>query len=148
MAKTGCADKNARIILFRNADVRTVVIVEPNSDPEQALENDGPRVVGTLTDKRTCQIMFLYVPFVERGRGHAVTLLGSLAEMLAEDGCCRIELDDMSDRYRNKHNVYTRVGFHYSGRCGPEMTASRRKVVHMCKTYRAPPFSLTTLVTK
>lgn len=129
MAKTGCADKNARIILFRNADVRTVVIVEPNSDPEQALENDGPRVVGTLTDKRTCQITLLYVPFVERGRGYAVTLLGSLAEMLADDGCCRIELDDMSDRYRSKHNVYTRVGFHYSGRCGPEMTASRRKVV-------------------
>ena len=120
-------------ILFRNGDDRVVLIAETALDYRQAIEQDVPRIVGALTGKRTCEIVLLYVPLIERGQGHAVTLLGVLAQILAEDGCCRIELDDMSDRYRNNRNVYTRVGFQYRSHCGPEMAASRRRVVQSCK---------------
>lgn len=126
-------NKTRQCIRFRNGDDRVVLIAQPGLDYRQAVEQDVPRVVGTLSSKRTCEVVLLYVPPLQRAQGHAVTLLGVLAQMLAEDGCCRIELDDMSDRYRNNRNVYTRVGFQYRSHCGPEMAASRRRVVQSCK---------------
>lgn len=87
------------------------------------------RAFGVITSSRTFLLMHLYVPPHARRRGIATLLLYHLAHRLGGDGCCRIELDDMSDRYRLENNVYTRAGFEYRSEWGPEMTASRRRVM-------------------
>lgn len=33
-----------------------------------------------------------------------------------------VKLDDMSDKYRKKNNIYLKLGFHYDEIWGPEMT--------------------------
>ena len=59
-----------------------------------------------------------------RGRGYSYYLLLQMAKYLEGIGIQTIELDDDSDNYRKKNNLYTSLGFEYLADFGPEMFAN------------------------
>ena len=118
-------DGTTRMVVVARADDLTAADLSIG----EALQAPVPRVLGGFTSERTFQLMHLYVPPTARGEGLALALLHRLAHVLREDGCRRIELDDMSDRYRAGGNVYIRAGFDYCRTDGPEMAATPRRVL-------------------
>jgi GNAT superfamily N-acetyltransferase len=57
----------------------------------------------------------------EQGKGYGSALLARILEYMREKGFETVELDDMSDRARKPHNIYTKFGFKYVHEYGPEM---------------------------
>jgi len=53
--------------------------------------------------------------------GFGSILLKYLIEKIRKTKINIILLDDMSDRYRNSHNIYLKFGFRYISKTGPEM---------------------------
>ena len=58
-----------------------------------------------------------------RGHGYGYYLLMQMAEYLTKINVQTIELQDDSDNYRQKNNLYTSLGFEYLADYGPEMFA-------------------------
>ena len=77
--------------------------------------------------------MHLWVPPERRGTGLARALLMKMAEACREEGVFRLEVDDMTDRCREPHNLYVSVGFVYQADVGPEMSASTRRVLSQAR---------------
>lgn len=86
------------------------------------------RLVGVFRD-RVFWLMVLRVEESHRGRGIGTRLLLRLAELCIEDGVRRIEVDDMSDRFRMRRNIYRNLGFVYRRDTGPEMYAHPRRLL-------------------
>ncbi len=57
----------------------------------------------------------------KRCQGFGSQILHGLIHDAIESGVITIELDDMSDNYRKKRNIYTKFGFSYTNDIGPEM---------------------------
>jgi len=67
-----------------------------------------------------------YINFIEvlekyRGKGMATSLLWYLYDVLLDKKIRYVEFDDCSDLYRNKNNIYIRLGAKYVENNGPEM---------------------------
>ena len=64
-----------------------------------------------------------YIDVLEkyRGKGIATCLLWHLYDILYNKGVKHVEFDDCSDFYRDKNNIYLKVGAKYKEETGPEM---------------------------
>lgn len=84
-------------------------------------------------DNREVIISYVYISPEYRGRGMSEILMRHMIKycrnVMKNNKIKRFEinLDDMSDRYGTKNNLYSKFGFEYcerdeNGPCGPEMT--------------------------
>ena len=85
-----------------------------------AMNTEIPRALFRI-NTHECFISHLYVPLVLRRRGIGKKLLFEVAFECLKNGCECIKLDDTSDRYRSKKNIYVECGFKYESNSGPEM---------------------------
>ena len=93
------------------------------------LESEDIPFACGVVDGRAFALLALKVPPALRGRGLGSRLLRGLAAWCEEEeGCRRIDVDDMSDRARRADNIYVRHGFVYRAARGPEMYAHPRAV--------------------
>ena len=89
---------------------------------QQVCEADIPKLHVFIHD-HCAFIVLLSIPSHMRGKGYATSLLFEVSKH-----CRRMELDDMTSRCRQQGNVYTRLGFVYTGEHGPEMSCTSRLV--------------------
>ena len=64
-----------------------------------------------------------YINILEkyRGKGLANALLWHLYDIMLNEKISNIEFDDCSDLYRDKNNIYLKIGAKYIENSGPEM---------------------------
>lgn len=72
-------------------------------------------------DKKRGYINYMKVLRKYRGMGLATCLLWHLYDILNKEGIKYIELDDCSDLYRDRNNIYLKIGAKYIEENGPEM---------------------------
>ena len=77
----------------------------------------------------------LYVFESFRGKGFARRALYVVAQQSLVLGITRLTLDDMSDNYRNGHNIYRKVGFNYLSDNGCDMSARASTVSRKAKSF-------------
>ena len=65
--------------------------------------------------------LYVFKPF--RGKGLARRALYIIAKQAQAQRIPKLTLDDMSDNYRNEHNLYLKSGFHYLIHDGFDMSA-------------------------
>ena len=108
-------------------------------DEKKDVSNAPAVLVGIVPGKADDRVAYLkalrVIPSL-RKRGIASALIVAFARVAEERGVRRIELDDMSDRFRMEGNVYVRNGFVYRGKTGPEMYASPKAVLQAAKRER------------
>ena len=68
------------------------------------------------------QITNIYVKMKYRNQGHGTHLIRKCITHAKELDIKTIKLDDMSDNYKRKNNIYLRNGFRYNKIGEPEMT--------------------------
>ena len=99
-------------------------IVVPSSFQSEkivdAIESEIPRALFYINNFEA-YLLQLYVPPFLRNCGHGKQMLFDVATECLKHGCVTIHLDDMSDRFRKKNNIYIRCGFRYNKTIGPEM---------------------------
>jgi hypothetical protein len=74
------------------------------------------------------------------GKEYATHLIITACQQAKKRGILTVKLDDCSDRYRKKHNIYTKLGMKYDNEeGGPEMSGL---VYNICnyKTITKKPF--------
>ena len=89
------------------------------------------RAVGVFTDsnERCFVVLTLWVHRAHRNQGIGTKLLQGVAKWCEHRGVRRIDVDDVTDRWRMPCNVYGRLGFVYRQTTGPEMYASPRALL-------------------
>ena len=60
-------------------------------------------------------------------------MLLKIATECLKNSCKSIEVDDMSDRYRLKKNIYLDCGFKYKNDSGPEMYTDSLSIIKCLK---------------
>ena len=85
---------------------------------------------GVVKD-RVFFLMMLRVDEDRRESGWGIALLRALACWCVQRGIRRVDVDDMTDRHRQAHNIYVRAGFSYCADVGPEMYASPKQIIAM-----------------
>lgn len=96
-----------------------------------ALQSRAPRAFGILK-KKVFMLMTLNVPEEsQRNMGIAGSLLHILAHLLNANGYERIDVDDMSSRFRMPHNIYLKYGFNYCHETSQEMCTSPKTLLKM-----------------
>ena len=81
-------------------------------------------VCGVVVAPKKFVLQSVFTPPDERRQGIATSLILRLAAYCTEHhGVTVIELDDMSDHYRQNDNLYLKLGFNYLEDNGPEMHA-------------------------
>lgn len=63
----------------------------------------------------------IYLNSIKQNKGYGSNLLRECINDCLKLGAVLFTLDDMSDRYRSQHNIYTKFGFVYIHEHGPEM---------------------------
>jgi GNAT superfamily N-acetyltransferase len=101
---------------------------------KKALKNvedftDNPNIIAlvqfyTYDDIDEANVTSVYVLDKYQGKGYAYYLLIKMAQYLATIDVKTIELQDDSDNYRQKNNLYTLLGLKYIADSGPEMFAT------------------------
>lgn len=93
------------------------------------LEREGVPLACGVVDDGSFTLLWLGVPPLLRGRGIGSRLLRGVAAWCVAHGVARIETDDMSDRARQRGNIYLSHGFVYADEDGgPEMYADAATV--------------------
>lgn len=87
-----------------------------------------PYAYGRYED-RVMSLMSLSVPRPLRNRGVGTALLRGVALGCLRLGLRRIDLDDMSDRFGQKNNIYVKFGFRYRQPGFPEMYSSVHRAI-------------------
>lgn len=98
-----------------------------------AMNSEIPRAL-FVVNEHECFLLHFYVPLHLRGNGIGKKMLLKIAHECLENGCRRINLDDMSDRHRQNKNIYVQTGFKYRNTSGPEMHTSPRSLIETLKT--------------
>lgn len=75
-----------------------------------------------------------------KNKGYATILILSVLQEAQNKNVNVVELDDCSDRYNQKHNIYLKLGFKYNDEYGPEMTGD---INHILKINQDINISLT-----
>jgi hypothetical protein len=91
---------------------------------EYSGEETGFLIYDLGKDDKNRNIAYIkYISVLEkyRGKGMAISLLWYLYDILLTRKIRYVEFDDCSDLYRNKKNIYTKVGAKYIKNNGPEM---------------------------
>lgn len=83
-------------------------------------------------DAKTLRIVDLFVPEKFRGHGFALHLLWTEIRKFSNKATY-VELDDMSDRFEKKKNLYCAIGFSYLEPGFPEMRARLGTVLKLLK---------------
>lgn len=87
-------------------------------------------VCGVVVAPRKFVLQSVFTPPDERRQGIATSLILRLvAYCTQQHGVTVIELDDMSDHYRQTDNLYLKLGFKYLQETGPEMHAETSTVL-------------------
>lgn len=73
-------------------------------------------------DEKTVMISAVYVPEELRSRGCATKLLKSVQKWSNIWGAKKVTLDDCSENFNKKDNVYLKCGFKYMSKNEPEMS--------------------------
>ena len=87
------------------------------------LKNDENTIgeIYSIIDKNTCIIVSMIIKEEWRGQGYGTLLLKNIIEYCKECNINKIELDDMSDNFNKKNNIYVKNGFKYIQKGYPEM---------------------------
>lgn len=89
----------------------------------EAAYNESEYVV--FRNEKACAVIarntILCLDACEQGKGYGSALLSEVIEYMRDQGYSCILLDDMSERARKPHNIYTKFGFEYVHEYGPEM---------------------------
>jgi len=101
---------------------------EPLATIQDVMQEELSRAFGVFRNDEFA-LMSLCVPPPSQHQGVGTGLLLELARICVHQSCRRIDVDDMSDRCQQVHNVYARCGFHYRRRGLPEMSASPRAML-------------------
>ena len=72
-------------------------------------------------DKNIAYINYIKVLKKYRGKGMGISLLWNLYDILLLKKIRCVEFDDCSDLYRNKNNIYIKIGAKYIKDNAPEM---------------------------
>jgi ribosomal protein S18 acetylase RimI-like enzyme len=72
-------------------------------------------------NKTVCCINYINILEEYRGKGLAKALLWHLYDIMLNEKISCIEFDDCSDLYRDKNNIYLKIGAKYVESSGPEM---------------------------
>ncbi len=86
-----------------------------------------------VTRERVFFLMTLRVEDVHQNCGIGSDILRAVARWCADEGIRRVDVDDMSCRFRKENNIYRRAGFVYRHVHGPEMYASPRNMIECLK---------------
>ena len=87
-------------------------------------------VCGVVAASRKFVLQSVFTPPDERRQGIATSLILRLVAYCREQhGVTVIELDDMSDHYRQNDNIYLKLGFKYLEETGPEMRAETSTIL-------------------
>lgn len=70
--------------------------------------------------------LFSYVP----GKGVGSSLIYYACKKSLEQNISKIELDDCSDHFRKKNNIYLKLGFRYISNFGPEMVGDVKEILN------------------
>lgn len=93
-------------------------------------DKDLPRIIG-YTHDRVSYVSYFDVPGQEQNMGIGTQLIREFALRLQETGCVRIDLDDMSARFRHPRNIYLKCGFVYCDSTSTMMSASPDTVIRL-----------------
>ena len=88
-------------------------------------------VVGNIKNK---ELTVVSIMSFEKNKGHATNLMiHACREYLTyfNNPDVKLYLDDCSDRFRNPHNLYKKLGMIYNDTTGPEMTGSVQHVSNL-----------------
>jgi len=96
--------------------------------PNDVMVQQLPRAYCVMSD-RVMFLMQLSVPDELQHQGIGSRLLQLVAAQARLEGCRRIDVDDMSLRFRALNNIYKKHGFRYRRDTGPEMYASPADVI-------------------
>lgn len=82
---------------------------------------------------RAVYLTSVYVDYHYRGRGIATRAIRDVALYARRMGANRIKLDDMSENYRQVHNIYVKLGLTYDdATSGCEMQGTIEHVLALC----------------
>ena len=109
----------------------TVLVFPRGVTAEHAMQGSSAfRAIGHLND-RSMRLLHVFVEPAHRNRGICTRMILMLATEARSRQIRRLDLDDMSDAYRQSRNVYVQCGFRYLKKDGCEMTATPRHVIVM-----------------
>ena len=82
----------------------------------------------TFWDFKESDLKIMFIKSKIPKRGTATLLLLVTIINAYEKGIKTVSLDDMSDNYRKKNNIYIKLGLRYVNSQGPEMEGTTKKV--------------------
>ena len=100
---------------------RERVMIDLKLNTEHGFLHGSPR-------DRVFELLVLHVDDAHHNCGIGTTLLRALSKWCIDRGIRRINVDDMSVRHRQPHNIYIVCGFSYRNSTGPEMYANPKMV--------------------
>lgn len=95
-----------------------------------------PAYVETLWDFSESEMTVLFVNSTIPRKGFATLLLSAAIITAGEEGIEKVLLDDDSDNYQKKNNIYLKLGLRYVSDDGPEMEGSTKTVSRKWRTIR------------
>ena len=93
-----------------------------------------PAYVSTVFDLNEKTMTVTWIHSSIPNKGYGTTLMGEVAIAAKLAGVETILLDDMSDRYRKPHNIYTKLGLKYENNEGPEMIGNVNTLLDLLST--------------
>ena len=95
-----------------------------------------PAYVETVWDFTESEMTVIMVHSTIPRQGLATLLLSTAMITAGEEGIEKIILDDDSDNYRKKKNIYLNLGLRYEKKDGPEMKGTTKGVSRKWRTIR------------
>lgn len=84
---------------------------------------------GKTRQNKIITILYLKIKTNYRNKGYAKYLLLHTLKYAFDNMMCYVELDDVSDNYRCKNNIYLLIGLEYVHDYGPEMMGNIKKIL-------------------
>lgn len=109
-------------------DDGTLCFYESNSHEEykdfvEFMESGKPyAIINAVRCENKVIVGFINVPEEKRGMGVGTKLMKSIQKWSTMWGAEKVTLDDCSDRFRKKNNLYIKCGFKYISKGHPEMS--------------------------
>lgn len=93
----------------------------------------GDVLTGTCdfyTNYQNETIYIISLNVIEQNKGYGTILMHMVLQKAYDNGIYYVELADVSDRYRKPHNIYTKIGLHYSSANDNDMKGNLRHILY------------------
>jgi GNAT superfamily N-acetyltransferase len=87
-----------------------------------------PAYIETVWDFSLKEMTVLFVNSSVQGKGLGTLLLSAVIITAGNEGIEKVTLDDVSNNYRKRDNIYLKLGFRYEKKFGPEMKGTTKCV--------------------